>query len=209
MANNKYSESIEDKAFKALDEALQIDFSQQKAPSRGAKTPDAPEAKVSDTPSARSNQQDQDESQRRRGRGSRAEQVARAPALAAANDANRMTAASILKSLDGGSTRSAVRNATLFSLLWIVGGVGLMALLYSPQIWQIRSVTDLAASRRHCRHHRHHRAGASVLCLCNHDLARSGYAQRRPLHGGSGTATLRTGNDRIRTHHDGRPSRSP
>ncbi len=130
MANNKYSESIEDKAFKALDEALQIDFSQQKAPSRGAKTPDAPEAKVSDTPSARSNQQDQEESQRRRGRGSRAEQVARAPALAAANDANRMTAASILKSLDGGSTRSAVRNATLFSLLWIVGGVGLMALLY-------------------------------------------------------------------------------
>ncbi len=29
MANNKYSESIEDKAFQALDEALQIDFSQR------------------------------------------------------------------------------------------------------------------------------------------------------------------------------------
>src|SRR5689334_8203925 len=112
MANNKYNESIEDKAFKALDEALQIDFSQQKAPSRSGKTPDAPEANVSENPSAR-NQQEQDDSQRRRGRAKTAEQPApRAPAFAPANDANRNTPATLLKSLDGGSTRTAIRNAT-------------------------------------------------------------------------------------------------
>jgi beta-phosphoglucomutase-like phosphatase (HAD superfamily) len=87
MANNKYNESIEDKAFKALDEALQIDFSQETTPSHSGKTPDAPEAKLSDTPSAR-NQQPQDESQRRRGRSANAartaEQAPRAPTFAPA-----------------------------------------------------------------------------------------------------------------------------
>jgi len=41
MANNKYNESIEDKAFKALDEALQIDFSKDNVPSRRGDAPQA------------------------------------------------------------------------------------------------------------------------------------------------------------------------
>jgi hypothetical protein len=146
MANNKYNESIEDKAFKALDEALQIDFEDDNTPSLVGKKPDAPEAPVSEKPSTR-NQQSQDEKPRRRGSAAPprpGEQGSRAPAFAA-NDANRVTPASLLKSLDGGSSRPAIRNATLVSLLWIVGGLGLMSLLYSPQIWQIRSLADLVA----------------------------------------------------------------
>ena len=44
MANNKYSESVEDKAFKALDEALQIDFSDDGIPARTGPAPRAMEA---------------------------------------------------------------------------------------------------------------------------------------------------------------------
>ena len=108
MANNKYNESIEDKAFKALDEALQIDFSQQKAPSRSGKTPDAPEANVSENPSAR-NQQDQDDSQRRRGRSKAAEQQApRAPAWGPTSNACSRSSGSPGRASPGpscGSTR--------------------------------------------------------------------------------------------------------
>jgi len=142
MANNKYSESIEDKAFKALDEALQIDFGEDDTLSRNGKT-DAPEAKLSETPSAR-NQQGSKERARPANTPRQPEQPSRAPSFAA-NDANRISPATLLKSLETGSSRSAVRNATIVSLLWIVGGLGLMALLYSPQIWQIRSIADLLA----------------------------------------------------------------
>lgn len=67
------------------------------------------------------------------------------PAFTPANDASRNTPASILKSFDGASSRSAVRTATLFSVLWVMAGLGLMSLLYAPQIWQIRSLADLVA----------------------------------------------------------------
>ncbi len=69
MANNKYNESIEDKAFKALDEALQIDFGQENVPSRRGNAPHAPEANVTDPSNARN--QSQEEAQRRRGRSGR------------------------------------------------------------------------------------------------------------------------------------------
>ncbi|MCJ9725461.1 hypothetical protein MOV64_32080, partial [Agrobacterium sp. BETTINA12B] len=60
MANKKYIESIEDKAFQALDEALQIDFSEDSLESRGGSTPDAPEAIVSEpsNPPATQSQED-------------------------------------------------------------------------------------------------------------------------------------------------------
>ncbi|EJZ16527.1 hypothetical protein, partial [Rhizobium sp. Pop5] len=111
MANNKYNESIEDKAFKALDEALQIDFGKETVPSRRGSAPEAPEANVSDPSNAR-NQQAQEEAQRRNRRSATGEQASRAPAFAPANDASRNTPASILKSFDGASSRSAVRTAT-------------------------------------------------------------------------------------------------
>ncbi|MGO7947196.1 hypothetical protein ACC722_39185, partial [Rhizobium ruizarguesonis] len=71
MANNKYNESIEDKAFKALDEALQIDFSKDNVPSRRGDAPQAPEANVSDPSNARNQQE---EAKRRSRRGAAGEQ---------------------------------------------------------------------------------------------------------------------------------------
>ncbi|NTJ65747.1 hypothetical protein G6M49_23565, partial [Agrobacterium rhizogenes] len=50
MANKKYIESVEDKAFQALDEALQIDFSDESLESRSGTTPDIPERNVSEPP---------------------------------------------------------------------------------------------------------------------------------------------------------------
>ena len=145
MANNKYNESIEDKAFKALDEALQIDFGQENVPSRRGNAPHAPEANVTDPSNARN--QAQEEAQRRRGRAARTgdQQAPRAPAFSPANDASRNSPASLLKSLENGSSRSALRTAALVSILWVVIGLGLMFMLYAPQISQIRSLTDLAA----------------------------------------------------------------
>ncbi|WP_418949279.1 hypothetical protein [Rhizobium leguminosarum] len=99
---------------------------------------------MSDPVNAR-NQQAQEEAQRRSRRGAAGEQASRGPAFAPANDASRNTPASILKSFDGASSRSAVRTATLFSVLWVMAGLGLMSLLYAPQIWQIRSLADLVA----------------------------------------------------------------
>ena len=81
MANNKYNESIEDKAFKALDEALQIDFGKDNVPSRHGDAPQAPEGNVSDPSNAR-NQQAQEEARRRSRRGAGAEQASRASAFA-------------------------------------------------------------------------------------------------------------------------------
>ena len=133
MANNKYNETIEDKAFKALDEALQIDFSKEDVPSRRGNATQAPEANVSDPSNAR-NQQGQEEAQRRSRRGGAADQASRGPAFTPANDASRNTPALILKSFDGSSSRSAVRTATLFSVLWVAAGLGLMSLLYAPAI---------------------------------------------------------------------------
>jgi len=71
MANNKYSESVEDKAFKALDEALQIDFSEEGIPpSRSAQTSQAAsEAKAPDTPAKRTRQVPQDDAARRAAEG--------------------------------------------------------------------------------------------------------------------------------------------
>ena len=144
MANNKYNESIEDKAFKALDEALQIDFEDDDTPSPQVRKQDASEAKVSEKPTVRNQRKDDAKQQRAAATPRPPEQGSRAPAFAA-NDGSRVSPASLLKSLDNGSARPALRNATLVSLLWIVGGLGLMSLLYSPQIWQIRSLADLVA----------------------------------------------------------------
>jgi hypothetical protein len=145
MANNKYNESIEDKAFKALDEALQIDFDDEPTPSLQVKKPDASEAKVSEKTQIRNQRKDDAKQPQRSQAAARPpEQASRAPSYAA-NDGSRISPASLLKSLDNGSARPALRNATLVSLLWIVGGLGLMSLLYSPQIWQIRSLSDVIA----------------------------------------------------------------
>ena len=153
MANKKYIESVEDKAFQALDEALQIDFSDEDLESRSNPTPDAPERKVSEQTNPPIKQTRDDATLKpSAARNStttaatpRPAEAPKSPNLAAANDANRASPASILKALDGGSQSHAVRNATIFSLFWIIGGVGLAMLLYGTQIRNIQSVADLAA----------------------------------------------------------------
>src|SRR5262249_41583066 len=142
MANNRYSESIEDKAFKALDEALQIDFSEEGVRSRTGHTPDATEANLSETSNPRAKQA-QEEAARRaaaaRNAAARAPEAPKGPPQAAANDTSK-TAATILRSIDTGSESRAVRNATIFSVLWVIAGLGLIGSLYSPQIWQVSSL---------------------------------------------------------------------
>jgi len=149
MANKKYIESVEDKAFQALDEALQIDFSDEDLESRSSPTPDAPERKLSEpTKQTRSDAAPKTGTARNSTTTAatpRPAEAPKSPNLAAANDANRASPASILKALDGGSQSHAVRNATIFSLFWIIGGVGLAMLLYGTQIRNIQSVADLAA----------------------------------------------------------------
>ena len=58
--------------------------------------------------------------------------------LAPANDDSRKTTAGLLRALEIRSSRGAVRNATVLSLLWAIGGIGLANLLFAPEIWQIR-----------------------------------------------------------------------
>ena len=65
--------------------------------------------------------------------------------LAPANDDSRKTTAGLLRALEIRSSRGAVRNATVLSLLWAIGGIGLANLLFAPEIWQIRSIADLLA----------------------------------------------------------------
>ncbi len=110
MANNKYNESIEDKAFKALDEALQIDFGEDdtRLVTARSPTPRRPNCPKHQVPAINSRQ-----TEAKRARAANTprppEQPSRAPSFAA-NDATRMSPASLLKSLENGSSRSAIRN---------------------------------------------------------------------------------------------------
>jgi hypothetical protein len=65
--------------------------------------------------------------------------------MAPANDDSRKNTAGLLRALEIRSSRGAIRNAALLSLLWAIGVLGLANLLYAPAIWQIRSVQDLLA----------------------------------------------------------------
>jgi hypothetical protein len=51
----------------------------------------------------------------------------------------------ILKSLEGGSIGGALRNATIMSVIWALGGLGIAHLIYGSALWNIGSVADLAA----------------------------------------------------------------
>src|SRR6516225_154307 len=97
MANNKYSESVEDKAFKALDEALQIDFSDEGSQqARNGQTPDTPENRTAPTAGQRSRhaQATQEDATRRAAAAraavaNRASETPKTTNFAPANDANR------------------------------------------------------------------------------------------------------------------------
>ena len=157
MATNKSNESIDDKAFQALEDALKIDFDELKSALNDKASPDHPEdtvsgaAKQASAPSAAKSQKAQQEQTAKAARAAETqralspEPAPKAPSFAPANDDGRKTPAAILRSLDVRSSRSAMRIAAAVSALWIVGGLGVANLLYGPEIWQIRSLADLSA----------------------------------------------------------------
>ncbi|MBN9055936.1 MAG: kinesin, partial [Rhizobiales bacterium] len=143
MATNKSTESIDDKAFQALEEALKIDFDDlaPETPSRK----DASEARASEPASRGANKTGGQPAAGEAPRSLNPEPAPKAPVFTPANDGSRRTPAAILKSLDMRSSRGPIRMAILASVLWVIGGLGVANLLYAPQIWQIRSVADLVA----------------------------------------------------------------
>ena len=147
MATNKSTESIDEKAFQALEEALKIDFDDlvPETPS----TKDASEARLSEPAGRAANKtQEMPANQPLSGETARTlnpEPAPKTPSFTPANDGSRKTPAAILKSLDMRSSRGPIRMAILASVLWIIGGLGVANLLYAPQIWQIRSISALVA----------------------------------------------------------------
>ncbi|MBO9630765.1 MAG: kinesin, partial [Shinella sp.] len=147
MATNKSNETIDEKAFQALEEALKIDFDDLTPETPSKK--DTSEARVSE-PASRVSAKTQEKPATRPAtsdtpRALTPEPAPKTPAFTPANDGSRKSPAAILKSLDVRSSRSSIRTAVLASILWVVGGLGVANLLYAPKIWEIRSVADLVA----------------------------------------------------------------
>ncbi len=126
MANKK-SDSIDENAFQALEAALSIDFDGDEAPalpSPGRKTR-GPEAPLSDNSQRPVSKKPIDR------RSARAAELGpepappqpRSPSLAPANDGSRRAPSAMLKSLEAASLKTALRNASIVSVLWILGAV--------------------------------------------------------------------------------------
>ena len=147
MADRKQSESADRAAYRALEEALRLEAAdaQQTRPN-AEKAPSSAEANVSETPKQRASEPQQRPRDAETARPAASDNMARNPALEAANDASRRNPAAILKSLEAGSLRSALGNALLISVFWIIGGVGLAQLLFGDQISQASSVAGLVAA---------------------------------------------------------------
>ena len=113
MATNKSIESIDEKAFQALEEALKIDFDDL-APETPAKQ-DASEARVSEPASRIPNKTQEKTAAQPAGgetpRNLSPEPGPKAPVFTPANDGSRKTPAAILKSLDMRSSRGPIRMA--------------------------------------------------------------------------------------------------
>ncbi|MBP8938866.1 MAG: hypothetical protein KBG72_10310, partial [Agrobacterium sp.] len=136
MANNKISDSVDETAFQALEDALQLGAFEEKPESRKTAAPKPPEARLKEA----SRQTPAPEAAR-----APAEQAPKSPNLEAANDGSKRSPAMILKSLEGGSIGGALRNATIMSVIWALGGLGVAHLLYGNALWNIASLADLTA----------------------------------------------------------------
>lgn len=145
MADRKYGDSVDDAAYQALEEALKMEVSEPSSHPSARQASSASEGKVPDTSKQRSAEQPRSRGKEGEAARAAAENTARNPALEAANDASRRTPAAILRSLETGSMRSALRNATLVSVLWAIGGVGLAQMLFGSEIWRAASLTEALA----------------------------------------------------------------
>ena len=117
MANNKISDSVDETAFQALEDALQLGAFEEKPETRKTAAPKQPEARLKEA----SRPTPAPEAAR-----APAEQTPRSPNLEAANDGSKRSPAMILKSLEGGSIGGALRNATIMSVIWALGGLGIV-----------------------------------------------------------------------------------
>ncbi len=101
---------------------------------------------MSDTPQQRPTPRRDERPMEQPRQAAAAEPAPRQPAFEPANDSGRRTPASMLRTLDNGSIRSAIRNATIVSVLWIIAGLGLGQLVYGSQLWQITSVSGVLSA---------------------------------------------------------------
>ncbi len=146
MANKK-TDSIDENAFQALEAALSIDFDGEEAaaPGKARSRSHAPEAPVSESIPRSASKKTIERRSARAGE-LNPEPAPKAPTFAPANDGSRRTPNAILKTLDGASLKSALRNAAIVSGLWVVGALGLTELLYGDAIWQASSVAGIVAT---------------------------------------------------------------
>ncbi len=205
MAKNPSSESVDETAFQALEDALKINFNDEQ--SRPRSVPHASEARVSDTTKPRQTQYQDDAAESYRSAAT--ETAAKSPTFQPANDAGKRSSTAILRTLEGGAMRSSIRNAVIVSILWAVGGIALGQMIYGNQ-----ALAD-HFGRRRTRRTRHRRARRlhphpdhAVLRIRDHDGPRSGPEDRRPLDGRGCASPVRSGNRRIRTDHERRPGRA-
>src|SRR5690606_17921328 len=144
MAKNTSSESIDETAFQALEDALKIDFNDEQD-DRGEPASSAAEARVPKTVKQSSAKPARRSDVAEPSRTPPADPIARAPSFEPANDASRRSSVNMLKALEGGSMRASIRNACIISVLWAVAGVGLAHLIYGSQLWQVGSIAGLLA----------------------------------------------------------------
>nr|WP_326491509.1 hypothetical protein [Neorhizobium galegae] len=142
MAKNPSSESIDETAFQALEDALKINFNDDQ--SRPRSVPHASEARVSDTNKPRQTQYQDDAAESYRSAAT--ETAAKSPTFQPANDAGKRSSTAILRTLEGGAMRSSIRNAVIVSILWAIGGIALGQMIYGNQLWQITSVEGVLAA---------------------------------------------------------------
>lgn len=138
MANNKISDSIDQTAFQALEDALQTGAYDGKPDKKAGNLVHKPEAKVSDQRKQRAEDQQRLAEQQRQA----AENTPRSPVLEAANDRNRRTPAAIMKSLEGAPMGAAMRNAALASVIWIAAAAVLAWFVYGDTLWNASSVGE-------------------------------------------------------------------
>ncbi len=145
MANNKFSDSIDETAYQALEDALQLGAYENQPEPRRRSTPKPAEARVPEQNRPRKNDQQAQSSAQAAAARAASEQQSRAGGLEAANDGTKRSPAMILRSLEAGSMTGAIRNASIVSVFWAIAGVGLAHAIYGGQIWNVGSIAQLFA----------------------------------------------------------------
>ena len=125
MATKRENEAVEENAFKALEDALAIDFQ------------DDGKTSASGEDGARPSKEDL-------ARSLSPEPAPKSPQFRPANDQTGSRSAAISGLPGAPEGGSPMRVAAIISVLWVLLGVAAAHILYAPAIWQIRSLEQLA-----------------------------------------------------------------